>query len=141
MKKCKTDKNVESKNELITIELDENKQENIKAAAASEGLSVQEYILMAVNEKMISSYQRINDLPDDRKPYMPHSADEEVFTPGEEAYIFRIMKENHVQIPTVGEFDRLSDETQMHTTQRLLIQRKNAIERLMIRRDVEEVLG
>jgi uncharacterized protein (DUF1778 family) len=149
-----TDKELSTKLKSIVIELDSDEQEKIKAAAKDAGLSVQKYVLKAVRERMakgvrtdtpphIHSWQDedTSEVTEDNRPYMPHAAGEEKFTPAEEAYILRLMRESHTQVPTIGQFEHMSDETQMHTTQRLLAHRKNAIERLMIRRYVEELIG
>lgn len=134
----------------IVIELDGDEQKKIKVAAKAAGLSVQKYILKAIHERMAqdnrSLHLNINvdktvELGAKDIPYMPHATDEEVFSPVEEAYILRFMQESHAQIPTIREFDQMSGEKQMHTTQRLLTHRRNAIDHLEIRRYVEEFLG
>lgn len=146
----KNDKELTSKIKSIVIELDSDEQEKIKAAAKSTGLSVQKYILKAVRERMArGNYPRhlsgaeddTVEISEEDKPYMPRNAGEEQFSPIEEEYILNIMRENYAHVPTVGEFERMSDETQMHTTQRLLAYREKAVERLMTRRYVEEIMG
>ena len=144
------DKELTSKIKSIVIELDSDEQEKIKAAARFAGLSVQKYILKAVRERMArgNSPRHLSGAEDDLveiseedKPYMPRNAGEEQFSPFEEEYILNVMRENRAHVPTVREFERMSDEAQMHITQRLLAYREKAVERLITRRYVEEIMG